>query len=1181
MPDPTLKPQPSPWSRSIIALLLALFFLLAFGLYQLDARLHAQARDASVATLNSVATLKSAEIQGWLTDRLNFFTQPPAGLMATQFAQLLKDRTNTGVSHALNARLRHLRAALPEVQSITLHDREGRPRLSTEGARSHKVPEHANVARQVLETKQTRFIDLHPISPKPGDVALAIVAPLVADTAPDASATGYVVYELDPAVQFFPMLELWPIPDSSGETVLVRQEGDELVYLHTRRERAGPPLSLRLPLTTPGLIAAQRVQTDRETITGNDYLGTPVLGVALTIPGTAWLLIAKMDESEIYKDFNRTRFWILAAMVLLLTALLLLGRTVLSKQRTDMRTAALEADVARLEALAARARAEESLTESELRYRSLFQNSHTVMLIIDPADGTIVDCNAKAAEFYGWSHEKLLSMHITDINTLPPEQLKAEMARARDDKRNQFFFQHRKASGMVREVEIFSGPIDIGGHHLLYSIIHDITDRRNAEAQLHKLSLAVEQNPVSIVITNLDAEIEYVNEAFVRTTGYTRAEALGKNPRILQSGRTPRGAYDDLWQSLPRGEAWEGELFNKRKDGSEYVELARISPIRQNDGQITHYLAIKEDVTERRRNIARIHALLEINALADSIPEQEFLTRGLELAENITASAIGFLHFVNSDQETIELVTWTAGALKGCTAGYDNHYPISKAGIWADCFREKRAVVFNDYPNYAAKHGLPEGHAHLQRLISVPVIEDGKVRMMMGVGNKEYDYDAQDIETVQLLGNDLWRIVRRQRVELELRAALQVVEASPVISFRWRAEEGWPVDYVSSNISRWGYGPNDFYSGKVHYAELIHPDDMAHVVAEVTSYTTTRHDDYIQQYRLKAADGEYFWVEDSTHIIRDGAGLPRFYEGVVSDVDFRKRAENHLAETLEAQRLLNKKLEEAQSQLLQSEKMASIGQLAAGVAHEINNPIGFINSNLGTLEIYLRDVFEIATACEQAACRASNPDDFRGIQALKQEKDFDFIRTDIYQLLSESKDGLARVKKIVQDLKDFSRAGEATLQWADLHQGIDSTLNIIWNELKYKCTVKKEYGDLPEIWCIPAQLNQVFMNLLMNAAHAIPEQGEINIRTGRQGEEVFVAISDTGKGIPPENLNRIFDPFFTTKPVGQGTGLGLSLAYSIVKKHQGRIEVRSTVGQGTTFTVWLPLAAGADIPHEA
>ena len=190
-----------------------------------------------------------------------------------------------------------------------------------------------------------------------------------------------------------------------------------------------------------------------------------------------------------------------------------------------------------------------------------------------------------------------------------------------------------------------------------------------------------------------------------------------------------------------------------------------------------------------------------------------------------------------------------------------------------------------------------------------------------------------------------------------------------------------------------------------------------------------------------------------------------------------------------------------------------------------------------------------------------------------------FISQDIIQLLNESRDGLERVRKIVGDLRSFSRVGQIDWQWADLHKGIDSTLNIVWNELKYKCTVAKKYADLPEVYCLPSQLNQVFMNLLVNAAQAIEERGNITIRTGRQGDkEVWVEVADTGKGIPAENLNRVFEPFFTTKPVGQGTGLGLSLSYGIAVKHQGRIAVASEVGKGSTFRVTIPIHPDLENP---
>jgi hemerythrin-like metal-binding protein len=264
---------------------------------------------------------------------------------------------------------------------------------------------------------------------------------------------------------------------------------------------------------------------------------------------------------------------------------------------------------------------------------------------------------------------------------------------------------------------------------------------------------------------------------------------------------------------------------------------------------------------------------------------------------------------------------------------------------------------------------------------------------------------------------------------------------------------------------------------------------------------------------------------------------------------------------------LVKTVESAQSQLLQSEKMAAVGQLAAGVAHEINNPIGFVTSNLGTLKSYVTDLLDLIAAHEAAAAG-----DAERLVQVQQKVDIAYLRQDVIALLTESSDGLERVRKIVQDLKDFSHVDEAEWQDANLNAGLDSTLNVVNNEIKYKAEVIKDYAQLPLVRCIPGQLNQVFMNLLVNAAQAIKERGSITVRTEVKDGMVCVAISDTGCGMAPEVVKRVFEPFYTTKPVGTGTGLGLSLAYDIVvKKHGGRIEVDSTPGRGTTFTISLPL----------
>lgn len=275
----------------------------------------------------------------------------------------------------------------------------------------------------------------------------------------------------------------------------------------------------------------------------------------------------------------------------------------------------------------------------------------------------------------------------------------------------------------------------------------------------------------------------------------------------------------------------------------------------------------------------------------------------------------------------------------------------------------------------------------------------------------------------------------------------------------------------------------------------------------------------------------------------------------------------------EEQRVLIQELEAAHNQLQQSEKLASIGQLAAGVAHEINNPIGFVNSNLGTLKNYVNDLLHLLDGITQAVTPllADQPDTRAQIDKLGKAIDLDFLRDDIGNLINESLEGTLRVRRIVQDLRDFSRSGTQNLELADLHAGLESTLNVVWNEIKYKAEIVRELSVLPTVECRPSQINQVFMNLLINAAQSMTDRGHITLRSGRSDDRVWIAISDDGAGITPDIQARIFDPFFTTKPVGQGTGLGLSVSYGIIAKHGGHLEVKSQPGAGSTFTIWLPI----------
>lgn len=344
------------------------------------------------------------------------------------------------------------------------------------------------------------------------------------------------------------------------------------------------------------------------------------------------------------------------------------------------------------------------------------------------------------------------------------------------------------------------------------------------------------------------------------------------------------------------------------------------------------------------------------------------------------------------------------------------------------------------------------------------------------------------------------------------------------------------------------------------------------------------------EYRLHPTGQDTLWIlEKIVPRIRKNGEFSGLL-GFGMDISLQKQAEVHLEhlveqrtkqlveanQFLEAEKnqqiILNQQLKVVQGHLVQSEKMASLGQLAAGVAHEINNPLGYINSNLNTLQQYIRDLFKIIDAGRLMAQQlpADNPA-ASAFASLQKTADLDFMREDIPDLVKEALEGATRAKKIVQDLRDFSRIDKQDKSAFDLEAGIDATQNIVNNEIKYKAEVVKEYAGVKPFICVGSQINQVILNLLVNAAQAIDDFGKIYIRTGYEGDDwVWFEVEDNGQGIPAEIQTKIFDPFFTTKPIGKGTGLGLSLSYKIIQDHQGKVDLQSTVGKGTKFRVSLP-----------
>ncbi len=294
-----------------------------------------------------------------------------------------------------------------------------------------------------------------------------------------------------------------------------------------------------------------------------------------------------------------------------------------------------------------------------------------------------------------------------------------------------------------------------------------------------------------------------------------------------------------------------------------------------------------------------------------------------------------------------------------------------------------------------------------------------------------------------------------------------------------------------------------------------------------------------------------------------------------SEIEERKNVEKRLERLLEEMKKANFKLKNTQRQLVQSEKLASIGQLSAGVAHEINNPLAFVYNNICALEDYTSDLINLLEECDKCLedKKTSRKKAQKEISKKKEEVDAKYITEDIGPLIKESKEGLERIRKIVFDLNSFARKDAGERKPGNINDIIENMLNIISGKLKYKTEIKKEYGEIPMLKCNIQQIGQVFMNILVNAAQSIKDKGTITIRTFFKDGDIYAVVSDNGDGMTTDVLNNIFEPFFTTKQEGKGTGLGLSISYDIVKKHNGEISAESEPGKGTTFTVILPADA--------
>lgn len=650
----------------------------------------------------------------------------------------------------------------------------------------------------------------------------------------------------------------------------------------------------------------------------------------------------------------------------------------------------------------------------------------------------------------------------------------------------------------------------------------------NMDERLRLQGAALEATANSIVITDRSGQILWINPAFTRLTGYEMDELHGKTLRVLNAAVQEEAFYRDLWETILAGRVWEGEILNRRKDGSLYKEKMTITPVQDKVNVITHFVAVKQDISEHTRAVELLmREKVLLRSLIDSIPDLIFykdingVYRGCNQA---------FSRF--SGRSSREII------------GRSDHeiYSEARAAYFTSADREVlRGVGPVQYQEWAKD---PRGRPVYMVTLKTPYYDsEGEILGVIGIGRDATDLKMAEEALQRSHGENEQLIDSLSSMLIGLSPAKHITQWNP------KAEE--ILGIAAADAENW------------NIRDLQLPWEWPTMEADFVRAQEHGQAFYLDPIRINRPDGsDGFLGLSITPIFGDHRRLSGF---ILMGADITKR------------KILEQRLSQA-------EKLEAIGQLAAGIAHEINTPTQYVNDNLHFLQESWTEIFsllslygDLVKTVQEENIHLSQLD---RIENLLESVDVQYLEQEVPLAVRQSLEGIARVAEIVRAMKRFSYMGGEDKQSIDLNLAVESTINVARNEWKYVAVVGTDLDPaLPPVFCLPGEINQVILNLITNAAHTIedklagdPAKGTIKISTRFIGDAVEMKVADNGLGIPEEIQGRIFDPFFTTKDVGRGTGQGLAISYDvIVKKHGGEISFETDWGKGTTFTVRLPV----------
>jgi PAS domain S-box-containing protein len=692
----------------------------------------------------------------------------------------------------------------------------------------------------------------------------------------------------------------------------------------------------------------------------------------------------------------------------------------------------------------------------------------------------------------------------------------------------------------------------------------DITDHREADERLRLYHRIFTASSEPITIVDHEGRVIERNPAHREMSGLSDPEILGRS--IAE--QIGEGFYEKLQQSIARSGRFRGEVDFRSKDAYSHTVDLSVFPVHNEADEFLCYVGIGKDITDRKRDqealARRLRYEIGLAACSRTLietrkPKQVLPEAMGKLLEAIEASrAFLFENFEDPELGLCMRLRFEVTA-QGVAPQLQN--PVFQRLPYTDDIGPWREIFERNLTFGGPTSTLPPKLRSLlestgaKSIFLLPVYVNGDGYGLVGFSEIWTAREWGDAESrlLRTAADMIGGFLARRRAEQDLRSSeerfrLLVENSNNVIySLNPRGE----LTYLSPKFRDYSGRPVEEDLGR-SVTSLVYEED-ARVFEKWLEEGVAKGEDRRQGLlgRFLDPEGNFVWFVSNASAVRNPTtGEVDEIVGVAHDITELKKVMEDLEKA-------NRNLRLTQAQLVQSEKMASLGMLVAGIAHEINTPIGAIGSMHDSL---VRAVGKLEGALK-SLCPPGDSETARINQYL----------TVIGDAIRVIDSGTDRVTNIVRRLRSFARLDEAELKEADIHEGIEDTLTLVHHEIKHTITVHREYGEVPAITVYPSRLNQVFLNILINAKQAIQGEGEITIRTYRRGEKVYAEFTDTGVGIPEERLKRIFDPGFTTKGVGVGTGLGLSICYQIMQDHHGEIQVHSEVGKGTTFTMILPV----------